>query len=66
MSTTRYRFETQALHGGQVPDPATGSRAVPLYRTTSYVFDSAEHAASLFALETPAISTPASATPPRQ
>ena len=53
MSTTSYRFETQTLHGGQVPDPATGSRAVPLYRTTSYVFDSAEHAASLFALETP-------------
>ncbi len=53
MSDNPYRFETQALHGGQVPDPVTGSRAVPLYRTTSYVFDSAEHAASLFALETP-------------
>lgn len=53
MSNKRQHFETQALHGGQIPDPTTGSRAVPLYRTTSYVFDSAEHAASLFALETP-------------
>ncbi|MFO7729709.1 MAG: O-acetylhomoserine aminocarboxypropyltransferase/cysteine synthase family protein [Spirochaetia bacterium] len=53
MSNNPYRFETQALHGGQVPDPTTGSRAVPVYRTSSYVFDSAEHAASLFALETP-------------
>ncbi len=53
MSNNNYRFETQALHAGQVPDPTTGSRAVPLYRTTSYVFDSAEHAASLFNLETP-------------
>jgi O-acetylhomoserine (thiol)-lyase len=46
-----YRFETQALHAGQAPDPATGSRAVPIYQTTSFVFDSAQHAASLFNLD---------------
>lgn len=44
-------LETIALHGGQVPDPTTGARAVPLYQTTSYVFDSAEHAANLFGLK---------------
>ncbi len=44
-------FETRALHAGQEPDPATGSRAVPIYQTTSYNFDDTEHAASLFALE---------------
>ncbi len=44
-------LETTALHGGQVPDPAINARAVPIYQTTSYVFDSVEHAASLFALE---------------
>jgi len=43
-------FETLALHGGQVPDPATNARAVPIYQTTSYVFNDAEHAANLFAL----------------
>ena len=41
---------TIALHGGQVPDPATNARAVPIYQTTSYVFNSAEHAANLFGL----------------
>jgi O-acetylhomoserine (thiol)-lyase len=46
-----YRFETLALHAGQAPDPATGSRAVPIYQTTSFVFDSAQHAASLFNLD---------------
>jgi len=45
-----YRFDTLALHGGQVPDPTTGSRAVPIYQTTSYVFNSPEHAADLFGL----------------
>ncbi|NUM69280.1 MAG: O-acetylhomoserine aminocarboxypropyltransferase/cysteine synthase [Ignavibacteriaceae bacterium] len=45
------RFETLQLHGGQSPDPATNSRAVPIYQTTSYVFDSAEHAANLFGLK---------------
>ena len=44
-------FETLALHAGQSPDPATGSRAVPIYQTTSYVFRDTEHAASLFNME---------------
>jgi len=44
-------FETQALHAGQTADPTTGSRAVPIYQTTSYVFNDSEHARSLFALE---------------
>ena len=42
--------ETIGLHGGQVPDPTTGARAVPIYQTTSYVFKSTDHAANLFAL----------------
>ncbi len=46
-------FETLALHAGQDPDPTTGSRALPIYQTTAYVFDSAEHAAKLFGLEEP-------------
>ncbi|MFO7447895.1 MAG: O-acetylhomoserine aminocarboxypropyltransferase/cysteine synthase [Ignavibacteriaceae bacterium] len=46
-----YRFETLQLHAGQVPDPTTGSRAVPIYQTTSYNFENAEHAADLFALQ---------------
>jgi O-acetylhomoserine (thiol)-lyase len=45
------RFDTLAVHGGQDPDPATGSRAVPIYQTTSYVFKDTEHAANLFALK---------------
>lgn len=45
------RFDTLAVHGGQEADPATGSRAVPIYQTTSYVFRDAEHAADLFALK---------------
>jgi O-acetylhomoserine (thiol)-lyase len=44
-------FETLALHGGQEPDPTTNARAVPIYQTTSYVFDDADHAADLFALK---------------
>src|SRR3990172_7759109 len=45
-------FETVALHAGQeTPDPTTGSRAVPIYQTTSYVFQNTEHAANLFALK---------------
>ncbi len=47
-----YGFDTLCLHAGQIPDAATGSRAVPIYQTTSYVFDSPEHAASLFNLQT--------------
>ncbi|HNL70586.1 MAG TPA: O-acetylhomoserine aminocarboxypropyltransferase/cysteine synthase [Leptospiraceae bacterium] len=45
------QLETIALHAGQVPDPVTKSRAVPLYQTTSYVFDDADHAARLFGLQ---------------
>jgi len=45
------RVETLALHGGQEADPATGSRAVPIYQTTSYQFRNTEHAANLFALK---------------
>jgi len=48
-----YGFTTRQLHAGQRPDPATGSRAVPLYQTTSYVFKDTAHAARLFALEEP-------------
>lgn len=46
-----YRFETLQLHAGQVPDPTTKSRAVPIYQTTSYNFDNADHAANLFGLK---------------
>src|SRR3954452_19417083 len=52
MPDRQYGIETLALHAGQIPDAATGSRAVPIYQTTSFVFDSAEHAASLFNLAT--------------
>ncbi|WP_226581659.1 O-acetylhomoserine aminocarboxypropyltransferase/cysteine synthase family protein [Halobacillus litoralis] len=48
-----YGPETQLLHGGQEPDPATGSRAVPIYQTTSYVFNDTEHAQNLFSLAEP-------------
>ncbi|WP_064093054.1 O-acetylhomoserine aminocarboxypropyltransferase/cysteine synthase family protein [Rossellomorea aquimaris] len=51
--TNSFEIDTLLLHGGQEPDPATGSRAVPIYQTTSYVFDSTDHAAKLFALEEP-------------
>ncbi len=47
------RFDTLSLHAGQQPDPATGARAVPIYMTTSYVFDDSDHAAGLFNLEIP-------------
>jgi O-acetylhomoserine (thiol)-lyase len=52
MSDHAYRPETLAIHAGQIPDAATGARALPIYQTTSFVFDSAEHAASLFNLQT--------------
>src|SRR5699024_7061718 len=55
MSTSKedrsFKFETLQVHAGQEPDPATGSRAVPIYQTTSFQFDDTEHAASLFALK---------------
>ena len=46
-------LDTLALHAGQQPDPATGARAVPIYQTTSYMFDDTDHAASLYNLERP-------------
>lgn len=46
----QYKFGTNCLHAGQVPDPTTNSRAVPLYQTTSYVFNDTDHAANLFSL----------------
>jgi len=51
MAKKDYRFDTKALHAGQLPDPITGARAVPIYQTTSYVFKNTEHAARLFALK---------------
>ncbi|HKC45952.1 MAG TPA: PLP-dependent transferase, partial [Burkholderiales bacterium] len=52
MPDRQFGFETLALHAGQIPDASTGARAAPIYQTTSFVFDSAEHAASLFNLQT--------------
>jgi O-acetylhomoserine (thiol)-lyase len=52
MSDHTYRSETLAIHAGQIPDSATGARALPIYQTSSFVFDSADHAASLFNLQT--------------
>lgn len=51
MTDRKFGFNTLALHAGQRPDAATGSRAVPIYQTTSYVFDDTDHAAALFALQ---------------
>ncbi len=51
MSLASHRFETLQLHAGQVPDPTTNSRAVPIYQTSSYVFNDAEHGANLFGLK---------------
>ena len=51
MSNADWSFETRQIHAGQSPDSATGARALPIYQTTSYVFDSTEHAANLFALK---------------
>ena len=48
---SKLKVESLALHGGQEPDPTTGSRAVPIYQTTSYQFKSTEHAANLFGLK---------------
>lgn len=53
MSTPCYRHETLAVHAGQVPDPTTLSRAVPIYRTTAYTFRNCQHAADLFELREP-------------
>ncbi len=51
MTTRKLNFETLQQHAGQQPDPTTNSRAVPIYQTTSYVFNNAEHAANLFGLK---------------
>src|SRR5690554_4923859 len=51
MSLPNQKFETLQVHAGQEVDPTTGSRAVPIYQTTSYVFNSADHGANLFALK---------------
>lgn len=53
MATNNYKLGTLALHAGQKPDPATGSRTVPIYQTTSYVFRDTEQAANLFGLKEP-------------
>ncbi|RPJ97826.1 homocysteine synthase [Priestia endophytica] len=53
MNEQRWGIETLSIHGGQTPDPTTKSRAVPIYQTSSYVFDNAEHAQKLFSLEEP-------------
>ena len=52
MADRQFGFGTLCLHAGQIPDAATGARALPIYQTTSFVFDSADHAASLFNLQT--------------
>src|SRR4029079_3386009 len=52
MADREFGFGTLCLHAGAIPDPTTGARAVPIYQTTSFVFDSADHAASLFNLQT--------------
>lgn len=49
--TNQHRPATLSVHAGQVPDPTTGSRAVPIYQTTSFVFENADHAAALFGLQ---------------
>ncbi len=51
MKDHRFGFDTRAIHAGQRPDPETGARAVPIYATTSFVFEDAQHAADLFALQ---------------
>lgn len=51
MTERKWGIETLSVHGGQEPDPTTGSRAVPIYQTTSYVFRDTEHAANLFSLQ---------------
>jgi O-acetylhomoserine (thiol)-lyase len=52
MTDRRFHLDTLAIHAGQIPDRETGARALPIYQTTSFVFDSADHAASLFNLQT--------------
>ena len=49
----RFGFETLAVHSGSPPDPSTGARSFPIFQTTAYVFDDADHAASMFNLQAP-------------
>jgi O-acetylhomoserine (thiol)-lyase len=49
--STEWSFETRQIHAGQSPDPTTNARALPIYQTTSYTFNSTEHAANLFGLK---------------
>jgi len=51
--TAHWSFETKQIHAGQQPCPTTRARALPIYQTTSYVFDDTSHAAALFGLEVP-------------
>ena len=53
MPERTYGFHTQSIHAGQKPDPTTGSRAVPIYQTTSFVFEDSQHGADLFSLSKP-------------
>lgn len=53
LDESKLRFDTLAVHGGQVPDPATTARAVPIYMTSSYVFHNAQHAGDVFGLQVP-------------
>ena len=53
MSGDKYGFETLSVHAGAAPDPATGARSAPIYQSSSFVFDDADHAASLFNLQLP-------------
>ena len=66
MTDHEYDFDTLCLHAGQIPDPATGSRAAPIYQTAAYVFDDTDHAASLFNAQTFGNIIPDSATLRRQ
>ena len=52
MPDHKFHLDTLSVHAGQIPDVATGSRALPIYQTSSFVFDSADHASSLFNLQT--------------
>ena len=51
MTNKDWGFDTLQVHAGQVPDPVTGARALPIYQTTAYVFRDAQHAADLFSLK---------------
>lgn len=62
--SNKYRFETLQQHAGQHPDPATGARAVPIYQTTSYVFENAQDGEDQFGLKNRVSSTPVWPTRP--